>query len=154
MKIVLSHAKKLLAHRAARTERVAPCRLSFQSGFGRHARLPPLQGWLGRNGLARLQLLRAGSPVLESRRRVDGPHRSQTARTARPWLRRRQYDPPYRGEKRVLFLAILAVARVGIWTTRKKGLYEGANFSHRDLIIFLGISLESKSDAIENAWTA
>ena len=46
-------------------------------------------------------------------------------------------DPPYRGEKRVVFLAILAVARMVIWTTRKKGLYDGANFSHRDLIFVL-----------------
>ena len=45
----------------------------------------------------------------------------------------------------VLF-AILAVARTVIWETRNKG----ANFSHRDLILFFG----SKLDAIENAWTA
>ena len=29
--------------------------------------------------------------------------------------------PPFQGEKRVVFLAILAVARMVIWTTRKKG---------------------------------
>ena len=44
--------------------------------------------------------------------------------------------PPFQGEKRVVFLAILAVARMVIWTTRKKGLYVDANFSHRDLILF------------------
>ena len=44
--------------------------------------------------------------------------------------------PPYKGEKRVVFLAILAVTRKVIWVTRNKGLYEGANFSHRDLILF------------------
>ena len=38
-------------------------------------------------------------------------------------------DPPYRGEKREVFLAILVVARIVIWETRKKGLYDGANFS-------------------------
>ena len=42
--------------------------------------------------------------------------------------------PPFQSEKRVMFLAILAVARMEIWTTRKKGLYDDANFSHRDLI--------------------
>ena len=42
----------------------------------------------------------------------------------------------FQGEKRVVFLAILAVARMMIWTTRKKGLYDDANFSHRDLILF------------------
>ena len=62
--------------------------------------------------------------------------------------------PPFQGEKRVVFLAILAVARMVIWTTRKKGLYDDANFSHRDLILYFGISLGSKSDMIENAWIA
>ena len=41
---------------------------------------------------------------------------------------------PFQGVKRVVFLAILAVARMVIWTKRKKGLYEDAKFSHRDLI--------------------
>ena len=59
--------------------------------------------------------------------------------------------PPWKGEKREVFLEILAVARIVIFTTRKKGLYYGANFSDCDLIIFLDISLESKSDAIETA---
>ena len=45
-------------------------------------------------------------------------------------------EPSYQSEKRVVFLAILAVARMVIWETRKKGLYDGANFSHRDLILF------------------
>ena len=44
--------------------------------------------------------------------------------------------PPFQGEKYVMFLEILAVARMVIWTTRKKGLYDEANFSHRDLILF------------------
>ena len=45
-------------------------------------------------------------------------------------------DPRYQGEKRVVFPAILAVARIEIWTMRKKGLYDSENFSHRDLILF------------------
>ena len=32
------------------------------------------------------------------------------------------------GEKRVVFLAILAVTKMVIWTTRKNGLYDGADF--------------------------
>ena len=60
--------------------------------------------------------------------------------------------PQLQGEKRMVFLAILIVARMVIWTVRKKGLYDDANFSHRDLILFLGISLGSKSEAIENGW--
>ena len=60
----------------------------------------------------------------------------------------------FRGKKRVVFLAVLPVARMWIWMMRMKGLYDGANFSHRDLIFFLGISLESKLDPIKNAWTS
>ena len=59
-------------------------------------------------------------------------------------------DPPYQGEKRVVFLAMLTVARMLIWKMRKKGFYDGANFSHCYLICSLG----SKLDAIENAWIA
>ena len=44
--------------------------------------------------------------------------------------------PAFQGDKRVVFLAILAVARMVIWTTRKKELYDDANFSHCDLIMF------------------
>ena len=44
--------------------------------------------------------------------------------------------PPFQGEKRVVFLAILAVARMVIWMTRKKGLYDNTNFSHRDLVLY------------------
>ena len=44
--------------------------------------------------------------------------------------------PPFQGEKRVVFLAILPVARMVIWTTRKKGLYDDASFSRRDLVLY------------------
>ena len=37
-------------------------------------------------------------------------------------------DPPFQGEKRVVFLVILAVARMVIWQTRNKG-------SRSDLIL-------------------
>ena len=53
-------------------------------------------------------------------------------------------DPLYRGEKWVVFLAILAVAGMVIWVTRKKGLYDGTNFSHRDLILFFKHQLRVK----------
>ena len=42
------------------------------------------------------------------------------------------------------FLAILAVARMVIWTTRNKGLYDDANFSHRDLILYFRHQLRVK----------
>ena len=48
------------------------------------------------------------------------------------------------GEKRVVFLVILAVARMVIWTTRKKGLCDDANFSHRDLILYFRHQLRVK----------
>ena len=44
--------------------------------------------------------------------------------------------PPFQGEKRAVFLPILAVARIVIWTTRNKELYDDANFSHRDLVLY------------------
>ena len=52
--------------------------------------------------------------------------------------------PPFQGEKRVVFLAILAVARMVIWTTRNKGLYDDANFSHRDLVLYFRHQLRVK----------
>ena len=52
--------------------------------------------------------------------------------------------PPFQGKKRVVFLAILAVARMGIWTTRNKGLYDDANFSHRDLVLYFRHQLRVK----------
>ena len=51
---------------------------------------------------------------------------------------------PFQGEKRVVFLAILAVARMVIWTTRRKGWYDDANFSNRDLIVFFKHQLRVK----------
>ena len=39
---------------------------------------------------------------------------------------------------------ILAVAKTVIWTTQKKGLYNGANFSHRDQILFFWHQLRVK----------
>ena len=45
-------------------------------------------------------------------------------------------DPPWKGEKCVVFLAIQAMARMAIWETRKKRLYDGANLCLRDLIFF------------------
>ena len=44
----------------------------------------------------------------------------------------------YQDEKRVVFFTILAVVRMVIWTMRKKGLYDGANFCHCELNLFFG----------------
>ena len=52
--------------------------------------------------------------------------------------------PPFQGEKPMVFLAILAVARMVIWTTRNKGLYDDANFSHRDLVLYFRHQLRVK----------
>ena len=43
-----------------------------------------------------------------------------------------------------MFLAILAVARMVIWMTQKNGLYDDANFTHRDLISFFRHQLRVK----------
>ena len=52
--------------------------------------------------------------------------------------------PRFKGENRVVFLAILAVARMVIWSTRKKGLYDDAIFSHRDLVLYFRHQLRVK----------
>ena len=52
--------------------------------------------------------------------------------------------PQFQGEKCVVFLAILSVARMGIWMMRKNGLYDDANFSHRDRILFFRHQLWAK----------
>ena len=44
----------------------------------------------------------------------------------------------------MVFLAILAVARMVIWTRRNKGLYDDANFSHRDLVFYFQHQLRVK----------
>ena len=51
---------------------------------------------------------------------------------------------PFQGEKRVAFLAIQAVARMVIWTSRNKGLYDDVNFSHRDLVLYFRHQLRVK----------
>ena len=52
-------------------------------------------------------------------------------------------DPPFQGEKHVVFLVIQAVARMVIWETQNKGLCDGANF-YRDLILFFRHQLRVK----------
>ena len=50
----------------------------------------------------------------------------------------------FQSEKDVVLLAIQAVARMAIWTMRKKGSYDDANFSHRDVILFFRYQLRVK----------
>ena len=52
--------------------------------------------------------------------------------------------PRFQGEKHVLFLAMLAVAILVIWKTRKKGLYDDANLSHSDLVLYFRHQLRVK----------
>ena len=64
--------------------------LNYKAGLADMPDCARLRQWFRRNGWARLLLLRASSPVLGSRRGVDGSHRTQAARAARRWLRHRQ----------------------------------------------------------------
>ena len=52
--------------------------------------------------------------------------------------------PPFQDEKHVVFLAIPAVAWMVIWSTWNKGLYDDANFSHRDLVLYFRHELRVK----------
>ena len=119
-------------------EHVAPCRQGIQSGFSRHAQLPPQRQWPGRNGFSRVRSF--WSHVGERMARIDP---KQFVLLDVGYIVD-NVDPQYRGEKRVVFLTILAVARIMIWMMWKKGLYDGANFSHRDLILFLRHQLRVK----------
>ena len=129
---------RILAHLAPRTERAAPFQPELQSVPGRYARLSSLRQWLRRNSWTRLLLLRVSSSVLGSYRRGGGLNRTQAARAARRWLRRGQCFPSAsKWEYPVVFGDPSCRSdRMVIWTTRKKGLYDGANLSHRDLILF------------------
>ena len=57
---------------------------------------------------------------------------------ARYWLRRGQCCSFVEGEKRVVFFAILAVARMVIFATRKD---DRSNFSLSDLILFFRVKI-------------
>ena len=70
--------------------------------------------------------------------RVDGLYQSQTAWC---WLHCGQCWPSI---SRWEACTILAVVRIMIWMTQKKGLYEGANFFHRHLIMFFRHQLQVK----------
>ena len=52
--------------------------------------------------------------------------------------------PPFQGEKFVVSLAILPAARIVIWTTWKKELYDDADFSHPDLVLYFRHQLTFK----------
>ena len=52
--------------------------------------------------------------------------------------------PPFHRVKCVVFLANLAVAGMVIWTMQKKGLYDDASFSHRDLVFHFRHQLRDK----------
>ena len=111
------------------TERVAPIQLELQNMPGRYSRLFSQRQCLRRNNWAHL-LLQESSSILESRRRVDSSHWTQAIRIARHWLRHRQrFTTVSRLE------AILAATRMVIWMTRKKELYEVANFLHCDMTL-------------------
>ena len=64
-------------------------------------------------------------------------------------------DLLYQDEKRVVFLAILAVARMVIWGTWNMGFYDSANFFQRDLILFfrhqLGVKIRCERK-MQGAW--
>ena len=51
---------------------------------------------------------------------------------------------PFQGDKRVVFLAILALDRMVIWTMRKMGLYDDVNLSHCDLSLYFRHQLRVK----------
>ena len=119
-RIELLEQFRVLAHLVACMERIAPSRFELQSGPGRHA-----------------DCARCGSGLEET-----AEHGFYFYKRVRPfwdhvgeWAARNEPKQlvlldvgylvdnvllPFQDEKRVVFLAILAVARIVIWTTRKK----------------------------------
>ena len=122
---------RVLAHLGFRSERVTLCRLSFQRGLGRHARFAPfyycervrpfwslVREWMTHIDPKQLVLLDVGYVV-------------------------DNVDPPWKGEKRVVFLAIPAVAWMVIRETRKRIVWRCKLFLC-DLILFFRHHLRVK----------
>ena len=116
---------RVLAHLATGTERIAPSRVGLQSGPGRHA--PDCARW----GSGLEETTEHAFYYWEWRARIEP---KQLVLLDVGYVVDNVL-PPFQGEKCVVFLAILAVARMVIWTTRKRVLYDDANFSHRDLVL-------------------
>lgn len=57
-------------------------------------------------------------------------------------------SPPYSGVRQMVFLALLAEARMMMWTTRMERILRYERYSHQDLIGF-GISSKGRSELIE-----
>ena len=123
---------------AGRLERVVPRQLGFQGELDRDARLHSLRQWSGRNGFAHLLLMQASLPVSfwshvgEWTARIDP---KQLVLLDVGYIRD-NVDPAWKGEKRVVFLVTIAAVRIVICVTQKKELYEDANFSLRDLMLY------------------
>ena len=134
----------VLAHLATCSECVIPSRLELQSGPGRHARLPSLRQGLEETAEHAFSYCERVRPFWD--------HVGEwTARIEPKQLVLLDVGyvvdnvlPPFHGEKRMVFLAILAVAWMVIWTTRNKGLYDDANFSHCDLVLYFRHQLRVK----------
>ena len=131
-RIELLEQPRVLAHLATCSECIIPCRLELQGGPGRHARLHAfyycervrpfwdhVNEWTVR--------IEPKQPVL-----LDVGYAVDNVLS------------PFQGQKRVVFLAILDVARMVIWRTRNKGLYDDANFSHHYLVLYFRHQLRVK----------
>ena len=134
----------VLAHLATSSECSAPSRLGLQSGPGRYA-------WLSRYGRGMKETALHPFYDFEWVRPFWSYVEEWTARIDPKQLVLLDVGYivdnvllPWKGEKRVMFLEILAVARMVIWATRKKGLYDDANFSHYDLILFFRRQMQQK----------
>ena len=127
---------QVLGHLAACMECIAPFWLELQSWPGRHAQLSSLHQWLGKKA--------------EHTYYCERVHPSWNhVKPKQLILLNVSYIVDkvlcqFQGEKHVVFLVILAVARRVVWMTQKKGFYDGANFSHRDLILFFRHQLRVK----------
>ena len=143
----------VLIHLVACTQCIALCWLGFQGRLGRHA---PLASAVAADWKKLLC-----SPTAASRFAPFWSHIREWIACMDP----KQFvpldigyvvdnvDPLYRGEKHVVFLMILAVARIGDFGRREiRNCMTVQTFLIVIWFCSLGISLGSKLDAIENTW--
>ena len=127
--------QRVLTHLLTCTECVTPSRLELQRGPGRHARLCLLRQGFRRNGCARFYYCERLRPFWDHVGEWTACIEPKQLVLLDVGYVMDNVLPPFQGKKRVVFLAILAVARMVIWTTIKKGLYNDEKFSHRDLVL-------------------
>ena len=142
-----------------RQVRVPWTTLSSRSPDGLHETRCPFSAWITKRVKQACPIIHAAAVAKKKRLTTPSTTVSEFVRFVGEWTARIEpkqlvlFDvgyvvdnvlPSFQGKKRVVFLTILVVALMVIWTTQKKGLYDDTNFSHRDMILFFRHQLRVK----------